>query len=106
MDLLLDIDARAGAAALALVEEEPEEGALDCRVDIGIGKDHVRAFAAELEADALEVALGGCLHDEMADLGRAGKGDLVDAFVFDQRRPGIMRPVNSSMITTSLLRTI
>src|SRR5207249_7250093 len=52
--LLLDKQARAGAAALALVEEEGEVRALDGGIQIGIGEDDVGTLAAQLERDALE----------------------------------------------------
>ena len=54
-------------------------------VDVGVGVDDVRALAAELERDLLEVA-GRGLDDQLADLGRAGEGDLVDVVVRGQRR--------------------
>ena len=66
MDLLLDEQAAAGAAALALVEEQAEVGPLDGGVEVGVGEDDVGALAAQLQADALEVALGGGGHDGLA----------------------------------------
>src|SRR5262249_39802825 len=66
VDLFLDEKPAAGTAALALVEEQAEVSALDGGIDIGIGKDDVGALAAQFEADALEVALGGRLHDDLA----------------------------------------
>ncbi len=59
--------------------------AVDGRVEVGVGEDDVRALAAQLEGDPLE-RVGGVPHDDLADLGRAGEGDLVDARVLDQRR--------------------
>ena len=88
VDLLLDEEAAAGAAALALVEEEGEVRAFDGRVEIGVGEDDVGALAAELERDALEVRAGGGLHDQLADLGAAGEGDLVDVVVLGDGRAG------------------
>ena len=40
----------AGAAALALVEEQAEVRPFDGRVEVGVGEDDVRALAAQLEA--------------------------------------------------------
>jgi len=40
----------------------------------------IRRLPAELEREALQRA-GGLAHDPLADLGRAGEGDLVDARV-------------------------
>ena len=47
VDLLLDEQPAAGAAALALVEEQAEDGALDGGVEVGVGEDDVRALAAQ-----------------------------------------------------------
>src|SRR5262249_34514972 len=66
VDLALDEQPAAGAAALALVEEQAEVGALDGLVEVGVGEDDVGALAAQFEADALEVAAGGGLHDQLA----------------------------------------
>ena len=56
----------AGAAALTLVEEQAEIGALDGGVQVGVGEDHVGALTAQFQADALQVAAGGGLHDDLA----------------------------------------
>ena len=45
------------------------------RLEVGVGEDDVRRLAAELERDLLQVARRG-LHDQLADLGRAGERDL------------------------------
>ncbi len=78
VDFGFDEEAAAGAAALALVEEEGEVRAFDGGVEIGIGEDDVGAFAAEFEGDAFEVGASGGLHDELSDFGAAGEGDFVD----------------------------
>ena len=56
VDLLLDKQPAAGAAALALVEEQAEVGALDGGVEIGVGEDDVGALAAQFQGDALQIA--------------------------------------------------
>ena len=56
-------------------------GAFDRLIHIGIGEDDVGALAAELERDALEIGVCGGFHDQMADFGRTGEGDLVDIHV-------------------------
>ena len=61
MDLVLDEQPAAGTAALALVEEQAEVRAFDGGVEVGVGEDDVGALAAQFQADALEVALGGRL---------------------------------------------
>src|SRR5262249_37565003 len=81
VDLLLDEQPAAGAAALTLIEEQAEERTLDGRVEVGVGEDDVGALAAQLQADALQVAPGGRLHDELAGGVLAGEGDLVDVLV-------------------------
>ena len=83
VDLVLEEQARAGGAHLALVVEDARERALHRRLHVGVGEDDVRRLAAELERDALERA-GRLAHDPLAHLGRAREGDLVDARVAHQ----------------------
>ena len=78
VDRLLNEQPAARAAALALVQEQAEQGAVDGRVEIGVGEDDVRALAAQLEGDPLE-RVGRDLHDDLAGASLAGEGDLVDA---------------------------
>jgi hypothetical protein len=87
-DVLLDVEARARVAALALVEEDPVGGARDRDLEVGVLVQDLRALAAELERDLLEVA-GRGLHDLAADLGRAGERDLVDRVVRRECRSGV-----------------
>ena len=84
---LLDEQARAGRAALAVVEEDRVRRAGDRRLHVSVAVDDVRRLAAELERDLLEVARGR-LDDQLADLGRAGERDLVDVVVRGERRAG------------------
>ena len=91
IDVALDVQARAGVAALALVEEDAVGGAGDRDVHVGVLVEHLRALAAQLERDLLEIARRR-LHDQPADLGRAGEGDLVDAVVGRERRTGVAEP--------------
>jgi len=77
-------EARAGAAALAVVEEDGAGGAGNRRFDIGIAEDDRRRLAAQFQRYLLQIA-GGGLDDELADLGRSGEGDLVDPFMRGQR---------------------
>ena len=51
-------------------------------------EDDVGGLAAELEGDLL-VGAGDRLGDRLADVGRAGEGDLVDVRVLDQRVAGL-----------------
>ena len=88
IDLALDVQARARAAALALVEEDAVGRTRDRDLQVGVLEEHLRALAAQLERDLLQVARGR-LHDQLADLGRAGEGDLVDAVVGSDRRAGV-----------------
>ena len=89
VDRLLHVEPRAGAAALAVVEEDGAGRAGDGRAQIGVGQNDVGRLAAQFERDLLEVALGGRLDDQAADLGRAGEGDLVDVA---DGRPAPRRP--------------
>src|SRR5262249_16436534 len=85
--LFLDEGARAGAAALALIEEQSEVRTLDGLIHVGIGENNVGTLAAKFQTDALEVGFRRVLHDEVADFGRTGKRDLVDVVVARDRRP-------------------
>ena len=85
---LLHEQTRAGAAALAMVEEDRAGGAGDGGVDVGIGEDDVGGLAAQFQASRVFRLLRGGLHDQLADFGRAGEGDLVDIGVRGQRRAG------------------
>ncbi|MNS58500.1 hypothetical protein D3C72_914220 [compost metagenome] len=76
IDAVLDHQARAGGADLAGVEERGVERVVHRGIQVGIGKDDVRVLAAQLQADALEVA-GGGLHDAFAGIGAAGEGHQV-----------------------------
>ncbi len=81
VNLVLDEQPAAGAAALALVEEQAEVRAFDGGVEVGVGEDDVRALAAQFQADALQVAACRRLHDDLAGGVFAGEGDLVDVHV-------------------------
>jgi hypothetical protein len=74
---LLDEQPRAGAAHVALVEEDPLHDALDRLVDGGVLEDDVGRLAAELEREP-DAAAGERRLDVLADRGRAREGDLVD----------------------------
>ena len=52
---------------------------------IGVVEDDVGRLAAQFERDLLQIA-GGGLHDQLADFGRAGEGNLVDVRMGGQRR--------------------
>ena len=86
-DRLMGEQARAGGAALALVVKDRARCAGDGQFEIRIGEDDGRRFAAQFQRDPLQVA-GRCLDDQLADLGRAGEGDLVDIGVFSEGGPG------------------
>ena len=81
----LDEQPAAGRAALAAVEVDGVEGALDGRVQVGVGEDDVGALAAELEGRPLERVGGGFL-DDLGRIDVAGEGDLVDVGVRHQGR--------------------
>lgn len=81
VDILLDEDAGAGAAALAVVVVDAEVDPGDGLLDVGVVEHDVGGLAAELEGDLLEVGAGGSLHDLAADDGGAGEGNLVNVHV-------------------------
>ena len=75
---------------MPLVEIDAVDDPLDCLVERSVVEDDVRGLAAELERELLpgsrELAL-----DRLADLGRTGEGDLVDALRLYERsaRPSV-----------------
>ena len=79
----LDEDARAGTAVLARVVEHRVRRRCGRLLEIGVGEDHVRGLAAELEGHALD-RRRRALHHALADLGRAGEADLGDVRVLDE----------------------
>ncbi len=84
---LLNKQPAAGGAALAAVEIDGVERARDSRVEVGVGEDDVRAFAAEFEGRAFE-RLSGLALDDLGGVDVAGEGDLVDVRVPDECRAG------------------
>src|SRR6204780_1968940 len=82
--VLLDEQARARHAALAVVEEDRVGRALD-RAGVGVVEHDVGTLAAGLQRDLLEVPRGR-LHDQLADLGGAGECYLVHVVVGGQGR--------------------
>ena len=79
----LDEDARAGAAVLAGVVEDPVGGGGRGLLQVGVGEDDVGALAAELQGDRLHL-LRAARHDPLAHLGAAGEDDLADVGVVDE----------------------
>ena len=81
VDVLVDQDARRGAAALAHVDEEADV-AVDRRlVEVGVLADDHGGLAAKLQGDLLQVGLGGHRDDLVADGGGAREGHLLDVHV-------------------------
>ena len=85
VDLILHVDTRAGAAALAVVVVDTKVNPRDGLLNVGILEDDVGRLAAELEGDLLQVGVCSGLHDLAADKSGASEGDLVDVHV---RRDG------------------
>ena len=75
-----------GVAGLAaVVEDPPPDGRWPPRLEVAdVGQDDLRALAAELERDRLDVRVADRPQQRLADLGRAGERDLVDARVAGQ----------------------
>src|SRR5262249_23666199 len=78
---LVGKEPRAGGAALTLIVEDSVRSAGNRQVEIGVREHDRRRLAAELERNSLQIA-GGRLDDQLADLGRAGEGDLIDVRMF------------------------
>ena len=74
-DAFLDEQPRAGAADVALVEEDAVDDAFDGLVERGVVEDDVGRLAAEFEGEFFAGAGEGAL-DDFADFGGAGEGDL------------------------------
>ena len=78
VDALLHVDARSGAAALAVVEVNAEVDPVDGLLDIGVVEHDIRRLTAELESNLLQVGGGGGLHDGTTNERGTGEGDLVN----------------------------
>ena len=78
VDALLYVDARSGAAALAVVEVDAKVDPVDGLLDIGVVEHDIRRLAAQLESNLLEVGGGGGLHDSTPNERGTGEGDLVN----------------------------
>ena len=57
------------------------------RINVGVGKDNVRALSAQFEGKSLE-CLRSVLHDRLSGNVLTGESNLVDIRMFDQRRSG------------------
>ena len=75
---------------MALVEVDAVDDALDGLVERGVVEHDVGRLAAELEREPLAGA-GERALDRLADVGRAGEGDLVDAGMAHERGAGVAR---------------
>src|SRR5215510_12016170 len=75
-DILLHVQTGARAATLPMIEENGAGGIGDGRVQVAIAEHDVWGLTAEFQGDFFEVARSS-LHDELANLGRAGEGYLV-----------------------------
>eukprot|EP00760_Papus_ankaliazontas_P027766 PhM_4_TR3439/c0_g1_i2/m.94172 len=84
VDALVHEDTARRRADLTLVEKDAHLRRSNCVVDVSIGTDDKGRLAAELEGDTLQVALGGELHHDLADLSRAREGTLVNVHVGGQ----------------------
>src|SRR5215208_3781777 len=84
----LDQDARASAAILPGVTEDGDGRRSGGLLQVGVGEDHVRGLAAQLQGDALYGACGSC-HNTLADLRRTSEGDLGDVRVLDEPLPDL-----------------
>ena len=90
-DRLVDKEARAGAAHVPLVEEDPVHDALDGLVDRRVVEHDVRRLAAELHRH-LAIRTRQLAHDRLADLRGAGEGDLRGRRVAHDKGTGLAGP--------------
>ena len=82
----VDDEPRAGVAGLAAVVEDPRPDGRGRRLEVAdVGEHDLRALAAELERDRLDVGLADRAEQRPADLGRPGERDLVDAGMTRER---------------------
>ena len=95
MHPLLHQQARPSAADLTLVEPDRIDHPLDDGIEVGVLVHDEGRLPAEFEREFLP-APGGRLPDDPSHLGGPGEGDLVDAAVLDERRPG--PPVASDQV--------
>ena len=73
-------------AVLTHVPEDRDRHVGGDRCEVGdVGEDDLRALAAELEEDALEVALGRVMEESPPDLGGARERDAIDVRVAADR---------------------
>lgn len=77
VDAALDVDAVGADASLARGAELGGDGTSHSGVDVGVIEDDEGGVAAELEGQLLEGA-GALLHEQLADVRRAGEGDLLN----------------------------
>ena len=92
-DTLVDQQARAGTADLALVKPNRVDDPFDGTVQVRVVEHQERRLAAELEREALAGA-GGGLADQPADVRRAREGDLVDPGMAHQQLAGAPVPLD------------
>ncbi|MDR8771122.1 hypothetical protein FEP92_01500 [Burkholderia multivorans] len=86
-DTLVQDQTRTCDASLPLVAEDRPRGAVDRGVEVRIVEYDVRALAAQLQLQALQVALR-CVDDPAARRGRTGERDLADPGVFGEPLAG------------------
>ena len=86
VDRVLDDRAAAGRADLAGVGEGRGQGVVHRRLEVGVGEHDVRALAAHLEGDLLEVDRGAA-QERATGLQPAGQRDEVDVGAVGQGLP-------------------
>src|SRR6202011_5808162 len=100
--------AAAGAAHMALVEEDSVYDAFHGLVDRSVVEHHVGGLAAELQGEP-PARPGERAQDLLANLGGPGEGDLVDAGMADEgpaRRAGTGEDVDDARRQLGLLNDL
>ena len=87
-DRLLDQQPGAGVAVLPGVLGDRGDDRRDRHVQVGVGEDHVRGLAAQLQLDRHQVLRGGPHHGPAGDRG-ADEADVVDVAMPGERDPGL-----------------
>src|SRR5690606_26076415 len=88
-DVLLNQKTRSGTAHLPLIEPDRIHQAFYCRVLIGVVEDDERGFAAEFQREPFARPGGGAA-DDLAHVGRACDGDLVEIGMLGDERPRLI----------------
>mmetsp|Transcript_61958 Transcript_61958/g.192361 ORF Transcript_61958/g.192361 Transcript_61958/m.192361 type:complete len:371 (-) Transcript_61958:220-1332(-) len=89
IDVLMHEEPRTGAAALAMVQEEPNVRGRNRLLDVRVRQHDQRRLTTQLQRNLFQVALGRALHDLVAHGTAAGESDLVHIRMKGQWLPSL-----------------